>query len=109
MRIQVAAGTGRFHTFIKDNWPELPTVCSDLSPFYLAKARENVNYWRQQTQKGALGGGPDGANVEYLQTAAEAIAAPDASFDIVTCTYLFHELPEAIRRRAVAEFYRVLK
>lgn len=33
--LEVAAGTGRFHTFIKDNWPTLGTVCSDLSPFYL--------------------------------------------------------------------------
>ncbi len=27
----------------------------------------------------------------------------------VVCVYLFHELPEAIRRKAVAEMYRVLK
>ncbi len=43
--LEVAAGTGRFHTFIKDNWPEMPSVCSDLSPFYLAKARENIEVW----------------------------------------------------------------
>ncbi|GAX75101.1 hypothetical protein CEUSTIGMA_g2545.t1 [Chlamydomonas eustigma] len=108
--LEVAAGTGRFHTFIKDNWPEMPSVVSDLSPFYLSKARANIEYWRSQTRGGrVLGGGPDGANVEYLQTAAESIAAADSSFDIVVVVYLFHELPEAIRRRAVSEFYRVLK
>ena len=108
--LEVAAGTGRFHTFIKDNWPDMPSVLSDLSPFYLSKARENIEYWRAQTQGGKkIGGGPDGANVEYLQTAAEAIAAPDRSFDVVVCTYLFHELPEAVRRRAASEFHRVLK
>ena len=48
--LEVASGTGRFHTFIKDNWPEMPSVLSDLSPFYLAKARENVEYWRSLTQ-----------------------------------------------------------
>lgn len=37
--IEVAAGTGRFHTFLKDAYPRMPTVCSDLSPFYLARAR----------------------------------------------------------------------
>jgi ubiquinone/menaquinone biosynthesis C-methylase UbiE len=26
---------------------------------------------------------------------AEAIPAPDASFDAVTCVYMFHELPQA--------------
>jgi len=40
--LEVAAGTGRFHTFIKDNWPQLRTTCSELSPYYLAAARENM-------------------------------------------------------------------
>ena len=48
--LEVASGTGRFHTFIKDNWPEMPSVLSDLSPFYLSKARDNIEYWRQKTQ-----------------------------------------------------------
>ncbi len=26
--LEVAAGTGRFHTFLKDNYPELQTTCS---------------------------------------------------------------------------------
>jgi hypothetical protein len=33
--LEVACGTGRLHTFLKDNWPTMPTVASDLSPFYL--------------------------------------------------------------------------
>ncbi len=41
--------------------------------------------------------GPDGANVEYLQTAVESIAAADESFDVVVSVYLFHELPETVR------------
>ncbi len=50
--LEVAAGTGRFHTFLKDTWPELPSVVSDLSPFYLAAARENLAYWRRSRQQG---------------------------------------------------------
>ena len=29
----------------QDNWPEMEITCLDLSPFYLAKARENMRYW----------------------------------------------------------------
>jgi ubiquinone/menaquinone biosynthesis C-methylase UbiE len=33
----------------------------------------------------------------------------DAEFDIVSCLYLFHELPARVRRAVVAEIRRVLK
>ena len=41
--------------------------------------------------------------------AAEALPLRDQSFDLVTCIYLFHELPRAVRERAAAEFARVLR
>ncbi|KXZ46713.1 hypothetical protein GPECTOR_41g677 [Gonium pectorale] len=107
--LEVAAGTGRFHTFIKDAYPDLPSVVSDLSPFYLARARSNLRYWRSLRQPSRQLGGVDDTGTEFLQTAAEAIAAPDESFDIVMCVYLFHELPEPVRRAAVSEFFRVLR
>lgn len=44
--LEVAAGTGRFHTFIKDNYPDLPSICSDLSPFYLQQARKAMQEWK---------------------------------------------------------------
>ncbi|KAL6748723.1 S-adenosyl-L-methionine-dependent methyltransferase [Haematococcus lacustris] len=107
--LEVAAGTGRFHTFIKDNWPEMRSVCSDLSPFYLARARRNLQEWKALRQPGKALGGVDDTGVEFMQMAAEKLDVPDASFDIVVCVYLFHELPEAVRRKAVAEMFRVLK
>ncbi|GIL81672.1 hypothetical protein Vretifemale_10697 [Volvox reticuliferus] len=108
--LEVAAGTGRFHTFIKDAYPEMPSVVSDLSPFYLARARNNLNYWRALRQPGRRLGGVDDTGVtRFLQTAAEQIDGPDQEYDLVVCVYLFHELPEAIRRRAATEFFRVLK
>ncbi|KXZ46689.1 hypothetical protein GPECTOR_41g653 [Gonium pectorale] len=107
--LELAAGTGRFHTFIKDAYPDLPSVVSDLSPFYLARARSNLRYWRSLRQPSRQLGGVDDTGTEFLQTAAEAIAAPDESFDIVVCVYLFHELPEPVRRAAVSEFFRVLR
>ena len=38
-----------------------------------------------------------------------AIPLPDASQDIVTTVFLFHELPPEVRRRVAAEMARVLK
>lgn len=33
---------------LQDNFPTLNTIASDLSPFYLAKARDNIRYWKSQ-------------------------------------------------------------
>lgn len=40
--LEVACGTGRFATFLKDNYPSLDLTLMDLSDFYLAEARSNV-------------------------------------------------------------------
>lgn len=93
--LDVAAGTGRFLTFVKDNHPRLPVTALDLSPAYLREARRNLAPWARSTA--------------LVQGAAEAIPLTTGSQDIVTCIYLFHELPPKIRAKAAAEMARVLK
>ena len=44
-----------------------------------------------------------------MQAAAEAMPFPDASFDVITCVYLLHELPADARAAAAKEAARVLK
>lgn len=107
--LEVAAGTGRFATYVKDNYPGLQLTVSDLSPFYLAEARENMRYWKRMRAPDAQLGGVDGAGVTFLQTAAEKLDVPDNSQDIVYCVYLFHELPLSVQRAAAAEMARVVK
>ena len=68
----------------QDAFPDMPSVVSDLSPFYLARARDNLRYWKSVRQPGRQLSGVDGSGADFLQTAAEAIAAPDESFDIVS-------------------------
>ena len=92
--LDVASGTGRFLTFVKDNYPRLDVTALDLSPNYLAQARRLLSPW---------------SRAHVVQAAAESIPAPDASFDAVTCIFLFHELPRKIRAAAAAEMARVLK
>jgi ubiquinone/menaquinone biosynthesis C-methylase UbiE len=92
--LDVACGTGRFLAFVKQNYPRLPVVGVDLSPAYLRQARRDLGAWSW---------------VELASGAAEALPFPDGSFGLVTCIYLFHELPWAVRERAAAEFARVLR
>jgi ubiquinone/menaquinone biosynthesis C-methylase UbiE len=92
--LDVACGTGRFLGFVKQNHPRLPVVGVDLSPAYLRQARRELDAWSW---------------VELSPGAAEALPLPDASFDLVTCVYLFHELPRPVRERAATEFARVLR
>ena len=40
---------------------------------------------------------------------AEALPFADRSFSLVTCVYLFHELPRAVRRRVAQEMARVFR
>lgn len=91
----VACGTGRFLTFVMDNYPRLSVTGVDLSVPYLQEARRNLTPWRR--------------SVQLVQGAAEHLPLADESQDIVTSIYLFHELPQKIRQAAAAEFARLLK
>jgi len=104
--LEVAAGTGRQHTFIKDNWPAMQTVVSDLSPFYLQEAYENMEYFADFTKKIT---GRDIAFPKFVQAKAEDLPFDPTSFHIVSCTYLFHEIPFPVRKAVAAEIFRVLK
>ena len=72
----------------------MPMAGSDLSQAYLDEAARFLRGRR---------------NVSLQQANAEALPFPDASFDIVTCVYLYHELPNEVRRRVTSEIARVLK
>jgi len=103
--LEVACGTGRQHTFIKDNWPKMRTTASDLSPFYLQVAEDNMNYFADFTRSVT---GREVAPTQFVQAKAEELPFDDETFDIVVCTYLFHELPFPVRKQVAAELYRVV-
>jgi SAM-dependent methyltransferase len=44
-----------------------------------------------------------------VQASAEALPFADASFDVATSVYLFHELPRNTRRNVVREMFRVVR
>jgi len=92
--LDIACGTGRFLREIKHNFPALKVTGLDLSPAYLEQAAANLKGQRK---------------VDLITGKAEDIPLGSHSQDIVTCVYLFHELPPKIRLLVAAEIARVLK
>ena len=92
--LDVACGTGRLLREVRLGWPALKLTGLDLSPAYLREARRHMGDLRP---------------AHRIEGNAEHIPLPDASQDIVTCVFLFHELPPDVRRRVTSEIARVLK
>ena len=92
--LDVACGTGRFLRDARLAWPAMQLTGLDLSPSYLGEARRHLGDLRPAT---------------LITGNGETIPLPDASQDIVTTIFLFHELPTEVRRRVAAEMARVLK
>jgi ubiquinone/menaquinone biosynthesis C-methylase UbiE len=91
--LDIACGTARFLYDLKRAHPRLAASGLDLSDAYLRKARRTLRRY------------PD---VTLTQGLAEKLPAADASLDLVTSVYLFHELPRKVRRQVAAEMARVL-
>ena len=66
----------------------------DLSAPYLRHAGASLARWSW---------------VSLIEGDAAALPFADGTFSLVTCVYLFHELPRAVRRRVAAEMARVLR
>ncbi len=92
--LDLACGSGRFLHQLAQAFPAMRLTGADLSQAYLGEA---ARYLRERR------------NISLRQANAEALPFENASFDIVTCVYLYHELPGEVRRRAAAEIARVLK
>ncbi|MFI9534780.1 class I SAM-dependent methyltransferase [Nocardia fusca] len=45
----------------------------------------------------------------YVRSTAQELDLPDAAFDVITCTFVMHHIPERHRKAALAEMWRVLK
>jgi SAM-dependent methyltransferase len=103
--LELGAGTGRFLTFLLDSFGERvnPTAL-ELSPFYLERARANVEYAAKLRRWKA-----GAANVQFLLGNAERVPLADASQDIIASVYMFHELPPDAHRAIAREVGRLLR
>jgi ubiquinone/menaquinone biosynthesis C-methylase UbiE len=112
MRIlEVACGTGRFMTFVRDSLPlDTEYTAVDLSPYYLDAARENDKYWRSTRKRSEqrIGISTEISPAKIVQAQAENLPFESESFDAVLCVYLFHELPRDVRAKAASEMARIV-
>ncbi len=92
--LDVGCGTGRTLLQLARALPGQRYVGVDLSPFYLEHARRLLR---------------DVPEVTLSAENAEELPFRDSWFDVVTTTFLFHELPAKARRRAMDEMRRVLR
>jgi hypothetical protein len=68
-----------------------PSLGLDLSEPYIGHAKRHLSRW---------------SRINLLVGNGESISTPDASFDVVTSIFMFHELPE-VRRTIFGEYARV--
>jgi len=93
--IDLGCGTGSTTLMLKQAFPEAEVVGLDLSPYMLVVAD-------MKAQKAGL-------KIQWLHSSAESVALPDASFDLVASSLLFHETPPAVSRAILRESFRLLK
>ena len=92
--LEVGAGTGRATGFFADAFPQARITAIDLSEPYLEEARRNQ-------------GSHTGLN--FMAGDAAELPFRDGYFDGIYSIFLFHELPETVRRQVLAEGKRCLK
>ncbi len=90
--LDVACGTGRTLDMLAAARPDAAYTGVDLSPAYIREARRNLGHVD---------------TLSLLVHDGRSLPFPDASFDVVTSTYLFHELPHSGRRAVLEELCRV--
>lgn len=92
--LDVACGTGLHLRDIRLTFPAMRLTGLDLSRCYLTEAEARFRRLRP---------------AQFVAGNGEDIPLDDASQDIVTSVFLFHELPPEVRRRVAGEIARVLK
>jgi ubiquinone/menaquinone biosynthesis C-methylase UbiE len=92
--LDLGCGTGRTLHQLAITHPTMRLHGCDLSPAYIKKARERL---------------ADVAELTLAVENGESLPWADATFDVVTSTYMFHELPRNARRNVVREMLRVVR
>ena len=94
--LDVGCGTGTLAIAAKRRVGSTGRVYGiDVSPAMIARARKKAR--------------KAGLDVEFKNEVIEALAFPDAQFDLVLSTLMLHHLPRRLREDGVREIRRVLK
>ena len=92
--LDVACGTGESTLAWRRRFPRAEITAIDVSPYMLAVAERKLAADRA---------------IEVRCLNAEKLPFPDASFDLVTASLLFHEVPEDVSPKILREMRRVCR
>jgi ubiquinone/menaquinone biosynthesis C-methylase UbiE len=93
--LDLGCGTGSTTLMLKRAFPNAEVIGLDLSPYMLIAAD-------RKAQEAKL-------TIQWKHGKAEQTRFPATSFDLVTASLLFHELPPAISQAVLQECFRLLK
>lgn len=93
--LDVGCSVGISTEYIKKKYPKSKVFGLDLSPYFLSVAKYRSN--------------KQNLNITYVHANAEKTIFKDNLFSLVTCNYLFHEVPLKQTNIILHEIYRVLE
>lgn len=92
--LDLGCGTGSTTLLLKQKFHNAQVTGLDLSCYMLTMA----SYKAKQA----------GLNIHWQQGLAESTTLPDASFDLIAISLLFHETPESVTKAILRECFRLL-
>jgi ubiquinone/menaquinone biosynthesis C-methylase UbiE len=93
--LDLGCGTGSTTVMLKQAFPDAEVIGLDLSPYMLFVAERKAQ--------------AAGLNIQWCHANAEQTGFPDANFDLVTASLLFHETPPATAKSILRECFRLLQ
>lgn len=93
--LDLGCGTGSTTLMLKKAFPNAEVIGLDLSPYMLIAADHKSR--------------KDNLEIQWKHGKAEQTNFPDASFDLVTASLLFHEMPPEMAQSVLQECFRLLK
>jgi ubiquinone/menaquinone biosynthesis C-methylase UbiE len=92
--LDLGCGTGSTTLMLKQAFPQAEVIGLDLSPYMLVRAEDKAK--------------TAGLNIVWRHGNAEKTCFPDAYFDLVTASLLFHETPSIVTQAILQESFRLL-
>ena len=94
--LDLGCGVGMSTLALRDIYPHAQLTGLDLSPYFLSVAQ-----YRERLT--------DQNNIAWVHAAAESTGLSDRSFDLISTSLMFHELPAAIAKAIILEARRLLR
>ncbi|MCG6136990.1 MAG: class I SAM-dependent methyltransferase [Nostoc sp. LLA-1] len=92
--LDLGCGTGTTTLMLKQAFPQAEVIGLDLSPYMLVRAEDKAQ--------------SAGLDILWRHGNAETTNFPDAAFDLVTASLLFHETPTVVCQAILRESFRLL-